>query len=228
VSALKTAEKVQIYKELLQSEITVDFSEIYDISNALELATPDLILERFEEDKSKLKLMRECAADAFKLVRVLPLPEDPINASYQLLRMSSLAILGDRGSDAARLLKQLNWPALPYDSDDWGKQTWSTITDIWLRLIRKKGWEDRDFILQRVADLRSQQTHFDRALVNQITRQLRSDFDPLSVIVEKVSPALEVDSVEMDLLKEQPAKQKFRVLVTTPRKVWRILEGLDG
>lgn len=397
-SALKTAEKLQIYKEILQQEIPVDVTEVYEISNALELAALDLILERFEEDDTKLKIMRECAADAFKLLRVLPLPEDPIKASYQLLRMSSLAVLGDRGSDASRLLKQLEWPVLPFNSDDWGKRTWSTITDIWLRLIRKKGWEDRDLVLQRVADLRSQQeqyeksyldnagsayaktaaleliglyhlakaaeimalfitdgvvegnyqirqlleTHFDRALavceharmielepitrlisasalqmvensiwtvtravnskvtqfvrtlvdkgrgdkalfdvlppqrrtlaekgllgssrravvvslptssgktmiaqfrilqalnqfeheqgwvaylaptralVNQITRQLRSDFTPLSVIVEKVSPALEVDSVEMDLLRETSEKQKFRVLVTTPEKL---------
>lgn len=397
-SALKTAEKLQIYKEILQQEIPVDVTEVYEISNALELAALDLILERFEQNDTKLKIMRECAADAFKLLRVLPLPEDPIKASYQLLRMSSLAVLGDRGSDASRLLKQLEWPVLPFNSDDWGKRTWSTITDIWLRLIRKKGWEDRDLVLQRVADLRSQQeqyeksyldnagsayaktaaleliglyhlakaaeimalfitdgvvegnyqirqlleTHFDRALavceharmielepitrllsasaiqmvensiwtvtravnskvtqfvrtlvdkgrgdkavfdvlppqrrtlaekgllgssrravvvslptssgktmiaqfrilqalnqfeheqgwvaylaptralVNQITRQLRSDFDPLSVIVEKVSPALEVDSVEMNLLKEASEKQKFRVLVTTPEKL---------
>jgi len=397
-SALKTSEKLQIFKEIVQQEIPVDVTGIYEISNALELAALDLILERFEEDDTKLKIMRECAADAFKLLRVLPLPEDPIKASYQLLRMSSLAVLGDRGSDASRLLKQLEWPVLPFNSDDWGKRTWSTITDIWLRLIRKKGWEDRDWVLQRVADLRSQQeqyeksyldnvgsayaktaaleliglyhlakaaeimalfitdgvvegnyqirqlleTHFDRALavceharmielepiarllstsalqmvensiwtvtravnskvtqfvrtlvdkgrgdkalfdvlppqrrtlaekgllgssrravvvslptssgktmiaqfrilqalnqfeheqgwvayivptralVNQITRQLRSDFTPLSVIVEKVSPALEVDSVEMDLLKETSEKQKFRVLVTTPEKL---------
>lgn len=397
-AALKIAEKIQIHKELFQQGVSDDLSEIYDIANALELAALDLILERFEEDDAKLKLMRECAADAFRLLSILPLHEDPINASYQLLRMSSLAVLGDRGTDASRLLKQIDWPLLPFDSDDWGKRTWSTITDIWLRLIRKKGWEDRDLILQRVADLRRQQeqyektyldnvgsayaktaaleliglyhlakaaeimalfitdgvvegnyqirqlleTHFDRtlavceharmielepitrlisasavqmvensiwtvtravnskvtqfvrslvnkgrgdkalfdvlppqrrtlaekgllgssrravvvslptssgktmiaqfrilqalnqfeheqgwvaylaptrALVNQITRQLRSDFASLSVIVEKVSPALEVDSVEMDLLKETSEGQKFRVLVTTPEKL---------
>lgn len=398
VAALKTAEKMQVFRELLQQEVSVDISEIYGIANALELVALDLILESFEKDDSKLKLMRECAADAFKLLSVLPLPEDPIKGSYQLLRMSSLAVLGDRSTDASRILKQLEWPVMPFNSDDWGKRTWSTITDIWLRLIRKKGWEDRDLVLQRVADLRSQQkqyektyldsvntayaktaaleliglyhlakaaeimalfitdgvvegnyqirqlleTHFDRALavcgharmielepitrlisasavqmvensiwtvtravnskvtqfvrtlvdkgrgdkalfdvlppqrrtlaekgllgssrravvvslptssgktmiaqfrilqalnqfeheqgwvaylaptralVNQITRQLRSDFNPLSVIVEKVSPALEVDSVEMGLLKESDSNLKFRVLVTTPEKL---------
>ncbi len=397
-SALKTAEKIQIYKELIQQEIPDDLFEIYDVANALELAVLDLILGRFEEDEKKLELMRECAADAFKLLSILPLPEEPIGASYQLLRMSSLAVLGDRGIDASRLLKQIEWPALPFDSNDWGKCTWSTITDIWLRLIRKKGWEDRDLVLQRVADLRSQQeqyektylnnigseyaktaaleliglyhlakaaeimalfitdgvvegnyqirqlleTHFDRALavceharmlelepitrlisasamqmvensiwtvtravntkvtqfvrtlvdkgrgdkalfdvlppqrrtlaekgllgssrravvvslptssgktmiaqfrilqalnqfeheqgwvaylaptralVNQITRQLRSDFASLEIVVEKVSPALDVDSVEMALLTEKSENQKFRVLVTTPEKL---------
>jgi hypothetical protein len=167
-SALKTAEKLQIYKEILQQEIPVDFTEIYEISNALELVALDLILERFEENDTKLKMMRECTADAFKLLMVLPLPEDPIKASYQLLRMSSLAVLGDRGSDASRLLKQLEWPVLPFDSDDWGKRTWSTITDIWLRLIRKKGWEDRDLVLQRVADLRSQQEQYEKSYLDNV------------------------------------------------------------
>ncbi|MDP8209624.1 MAG: DEAD/DEAH box helicase [Candidatus Stygibacter australis] len=397
-SALKTAEKIQVYKELLKQRVEVDFSEIEDVANALELATLDLILERFEEDENKLKLMRECASDAFRLLRVLPLPEEPTQASYQLLRMSALAILGDCGVDASRMLKQLELPELPLDSTDWGKRTWATIADVWLRLIRKKGWEDRDIVLQRVADLREQQsqyerlyleninaayvktaaleliglyhlakageifalfitdgvvdgnfqirqlleTHFDRALavceharmidlepmtrllnaaamqmvensiwtvtravnsrvtqfvrslvdrgrgnkalfdvlppqrrtlaekgllgssrravvvslptssgktmiaqfrilqalnqfehekgwvaylaptkalVNQVTRQLRSDFTPLSIVIEKVSPALEIDSVEMGLLKEQSDDQKFRVLVTTPEKL---------
>ncbi|OGR23476.1 MAG: ATP-dependent helicase [Desulfobacterales bacterium RIFOXYA12_FULL_46_15] len=397
-SALKNAERIQIHQELLNQNIDVDFVEFRDVANALELTALDLILDRFEENEGKLRTMRECATDAFRILRVLPLPEDSVQASYQLLRMSSLAVLGDRGADASRILKQIDWPNLPYDSDDWGKRTWSTIVDVWLRLIRKKGWEDRDIVLQRIADLREQQsqyensylssidskvskpaaleliglyhlakaaeimalfitdgvvdgnfqirqlleTHFDRALavceharmidfepmtrllnaaavqmvensiwtvtravnskvtqfvkslvdrgrgdkalfdvlppqrralsekgllgssrravvvslptssgktmisqfrilqalnqfdhekgwvaylaptralVNQVTRQLRSDFAPLSIAVEKVSPALEVDSVEMDLLKEQSDEQKFRVLVTTPEKL---------
>lgn len=174
VSALKTAERLQVYKEFLQKDIPVDFNEIENIANALELAALDLILERFEEDDTKLKMMRECATDAFRLLKVLPLPDDPIKASYQLLRMSSLAVLGDRGTDASRLLKQWEWPVLPFDSDDWGKRTWSTITDIWLRLIRlgcnrsyrKDGWEDRDLVLQRIADLRSQQNHYEKTYLD--------------------------------------------------------------
>jgi len=398
ILVLKIAERIQVHRELLNQSITINFTEMRNVANALELATLDLILERFEEDDDKLKMMRECATDAFRILRVLPLPDDPAQEAYQLLRMASLAVLGDRGADVARILKQKKWSDLSVDSSDWRKRTWSIIVDVWLRLIRKKGWEDRDIVLQRIADLRKQQseyeksyldridfahakpaaleliglyhlaraaeimalfitdgvvegnfqirqlleTHFDRALavceharliefepmtrllnataaqmvensiwtvtravntrvtqfvkslvdrgrgdkalfdvlppqrrslaekgllgssrravvvslptssgktmiaqfrilqalnqfdheqgwvaylaptralVNQVTRQLRADFEPLSIVVEKVSPALEVDSVEMDLLQERSDGQKFRVLITTPEKL---------
>ena len=397
-SALKSAERIQIHRELLDQEAEVGFAELEKIADALELATLDLTLEPFEDNALKLNQRRVYATEAFRLLRELPLPESPIQASSQLLRMSALAVLGDRGADAARALKRENWPNLYLNSTNWRERTWSTIIDVWLRLIRKKGWEDRDAVLRCIADLREQQsqyeksyldstenthakaaaleliglyhlakaaeilalfitngevegnyqvkqlleTHFDRALavckharlmdfepmtrllyvtalqmvensiwtvtravnsrvtqfvrylvdkgrgdqalfdvlppqrrslaekgllgssrravvvslptssgktmiaqfrilqainqfdyekgwvaylaptralVNQVTRQLRSEFKQLSVIVEKVSPALEVDSVEMDLLKGQSDGDNFRVLVTTPEKL---------
>lgn len=395
--ALKMVNNIQINQELLQTNDKLDIDFIYNIANALELVVLDLILDRFEEDDVKLKMMRECAADAFRLFRSLPQLEDPIENAKLLLRMSALAVLGDKGADAARLLRQREWDNLPLKSNNWGERTWATILDVWLRLIRKKGWEDRDIVLERVAQLRDSQnefekqyleslenykvkacaleliglyhlakaaeifalfitdgvvngnyqirqlleTHFDRvlavcentrmyelepltrllaaasaqmvensiwtvtravnsrvtqfvrtlvdrgrgdkaifdvlppqrralaekgllgssrravvislptssgktliaqfrilqalnqfeedegwvaylaptrALVNQITRQLRRDFTPLNIIVEQVSPAMEIDTIEMHLLQEDVKEHKFRVLVTTPEK----------
>lgn len=396
--ALKIADRIQIYQELLNTHAKSDIELVRDIANALELATFDLILERFEEDDAKLNMMRECAADAFRLYRVLPQPKNPLEEGVLLLRMSALAVLGDKGADAARLLRQREWNNLPLESDNWSERTWATILDIWLRLIRKKGWEDRDTVLERVTQLRESQNefekrylegidpgrakaaaleliglyhlakaaeifalfitdgvvegnhqvrqmldmHFDRVfavceharmlelepltrllaassaqmvensiwtvtrsvntrvtqfvrtlvdkgrgdraifdvlppqrrtlaekgllgssrravvvslptssgktliaqfrilqalnqfdneegwvaylaptrtLVNQVTRQLRRDFAPLNIIVEQVSPAMEVDTIEMSLLQEEEKKLKFRVLVTTPEKL---------
>lgn len=397
--ALRQAEEIQINRELLYQTASEDSdtNELSDVANALELVVLELTLERFDENDEKITLMRSSAYDAFRLFSVLPLPEKPIEAAYHLLRMSALAVLGDRGADAARLLNHIQWPELPLTSENWDERTWSTIVDIWLRLIRKKGWDDRDIVLQRVAELRAFQEQFERsyldsvgpayaktaaleliglyhlakaaeimaqfitdgvvegnhqitqlldiqfdralavckytqlialepitrliktaaaqmvensiwtvtravntrvtqfvralvdkgrgdkalfdvlppqrrtlaekgllgssrravvvslptssgktliaqfrilqalnqfeqekgwvaylapskALVNQISRQLRSDFDPLDVIVEKISPALELDSIEMSLLKEKRAGSEFRVLVTTPEK----------
>lgn len=63
-----------------------------------------------------------------------------------------------------------------------------------------------------------------RALVNQLTSRLRRDLGPLGIRVERFSPALEVDSVEAEIL-EASAGPPFRVVVTTPEKLDLLLRG---
>ena len=58
-----------------------------------------------------------------------------------------------------------------------------------------------------------------RALVNQLTVRLRRDFGPLGIVVEKVSPALEVDGFEAAMLADTDQASQVRVLVTTPEKL---------
>jgi len=62
-----------------------------------------------------------------------------------------------------------------------------------------------------------------RALVNQLTARLRRDFAPLGIRVERFSPALEVDSVEAEILGS--SADPFRVVVTTPEKLDLLLRG---
>jgi hypothetical protein len=57
-----------------------------------------------------------------------------------------------------------------------------------------------------------------RALVNQVTRQLRRDFQPLGLMVERVSPAMEIDGIEAGVLTEANDETRFRILVATPEK----------
>ena len=64
-----------------------------------------------------------------------------------------------------------------------------------------------------------------RALVNQLATRLRRDFSPLGTVVEKVSPALEVDGLEAGMLTEADSAQQFRILVTTPEKLDLMLRG---
>lgn len=64
-----------------------------------------------------------------------------------------------------------------------------------------------------------------RTLVNQMTRRLREDFSPLGISVERVSPALEVDSLETSLLTDREQDSQFRVLVTTPEKLDLLIRG---
>ena len=64
-----------------------------------------------------------------------------------------------------------------------------------------------------------------RALVNQITLRLRRDLGGIGCIVEKVSPALEIDGLEAGILSEAEKGFQFRILVTTPEKLDLMLRG---
>jgi replicative superfamily II helicase len=64
-----------------------------------------------------------------------------------------------------------------------------------------------------------------RALVNQVCAKLRRDFAPLGIVVERVSPALDIDGVEAELLVDRDPNSAFRVLVGTPEKIDLLLRG---
>lgn len=64
-----------------------------------------------------------------------------------------------------------------------------------------------------------------RALVNQLTVRFRLDFAHLGAVVEKVSPALEIDGLEAGMLTDKDPNRQFRLLVTTPEKLDLMLRG---
>ncbi len=165
-SALREADRIQFYREMAREVPEFDAEAIQEIAAALEVAVLDLEVDRLSEDRDREATMRGAAADAFHVLRVLPVPENPMEAGSHLLRASTLAVLGDRGADVARWLRALDadgcWPALAIESHDWGLRCRATITDVWLRLVRKKGWTDRDAVLERVAALRDSQQEFER------------------------------------------------------------------
>ena len=163
---LREADRVQFYREMSPKDPAFDAQAMQDVAAALELAVLDMELDRFADDAASLNMMRHAAEDAFRLWRALPLPNEPMEAATQLLRASALAVIGDRGADAARWLRALEddqtSPALQLESADWGERCRAVLTDIWLRLVRKKGWSDRDAVLERAAALRDAQQKFER------------------------------------------------------------------
>lgn len=160
--ALKQADRAQVRRELLSAPLDSDTELMQRAAEMLEMAVLDLIIEGVADKEEKEEELRTSAADAFRLMRVLPRQGDPIEATTRVLHASALAVLGDKGSDAARWLRENEWPELPLESNDWGKRTWATILDVWLRLIRKHGWIDRDAVLERISSLRASQTTFEK------------------------------------------------------------------
>jgi hypothetical protein len=137
-------------------ETTIPNETLRFVSNAIELLVFDLL-----EDETKINELREAASQTFQIARTLPWPEDPVDAGKWLVRLGSLAVLGDRAADLRRLLSEREIPALPTDAPDWGKRVWSSILDIWIRLLRKRGWDDLDTIQARVTALRKDQRSFE-------------------------------------------------------------------
>lgn len=163
--ALHEAGRVQVLSALSGSPHEVDYALIERVAQTLETVVMDLLLNATSEGE-QLKLLRQCAADAYRLYRVLPAKEGMLVESELSLRRSALAVLGDLGADAARNLREMPWPALEMESADWRTRTLCTIIDIWLRLIRKQGWDDRDAVLERIDMLRQAQGTFEASYLN--------------------------------------------------------------
>jgi len=64
-----------------------------------------------------------------------------------------------------------------------------------------------------------------KALVSQITRRLRSDFNPIGVNVEQLTGAIEIDQFEEVLLTSTDNKTSFHVLVATPEKLSLVIRN---
>lgn len=164
--AVGQTENLQVSREFSEAPFELDGELIQRVAGVLELAVLDLVFDGYEYDEESHEELKYAAATAFRLLRVLPRPDDGLQAGMFSLRAAALAVLGDKGVDAARWLREDEWPALPVDSRDWRERTWATVLDVWLRLIRKKGWEDRDLVLERIAGLRDDQAIFEKTYLD--------------------------------------------------------------
>lgn len=171
--ALREANRVLCHREMRGEVPSFDEELLRDMANALEIAVLDLTMDRLSDDDERCELLRQAAADAFQMMRMLPLPTEPMAARTHLLRASVLAMLGDCGADAAQWRRALDetrcLPTLSVDALNWGERCRATITDIWLRLACKSGQSDLDVVLERVDMLRSAQEEFEQGYLRAFT-----------------------------------------------------------
>ncbi|MGM0981866.1 MAG: DEAD/DEAH box helicase [Pseudomonadota bacterium] len=157
----KLASSIQVQSQLNQSRQDRDWGLLKRGAESMELVVIDIIAARpFDWESDDVSDLRSAAADGFRFWKNFPFEED-VASARTILRAACMAVLGERGADAGRWLRTIEWPQAGLRSDDWRIRTWSTIADIWLRLIRKKGWDDRDTVLQRISDLRVAQEDFE-------------------------------------------------------------------
>ncbi|MBM3458533.1 MAG: DEAD/DEAH box helicase, partial [Armatimonadetes bacterium] len=124
-------------------------------ANALELQASALL----EDEDSEA--LRRAAADAFQVARALSQPDDPLARGESLVRLACYGVLGDRGADVKRLLEREELSKLAQNEAPWGTRVQAAVLEIWLRLLRKRGWEDLDALQQRIVGLRADQGTFE-------------------------------------------------------------------
>ena len=129
-----------------------DDQDLQFVTNALELELFDAL-----DDEGRVDELRAVAEETFQITRTLAWPEEPIAAAEWLVRLGCIAVLGDRSVDFRRIVTESELPALSYDTGDWGGRVWSSVLDVWLRLLRKKGWDDLDAVQERIVAIREAQ-----------------------------------------------------------------------
>lgn len=145
-------------KELQAIDLEIDFNRVQNVIDVLELSLFDLLSSSGTPRDTIVKL----SAELFRLSRTLPAKDNVLDDMRMKLKYSCFAILGDIGISASKLLKESDWNQSILLSDNWKERTLATIMDIWLRLIRKKGWDDRDAILENIYSLREAQQNYEQ------------------------------------------------------------------
>lgn len=128
----------------------VDDDELRFVAHALELQAFTLM------DGNDVGALREASMRAFQIARTLSHSEGTSEPMTALVRVACLGVLGDRGADVRRILGDLSLAA-PAAAESWGDRVIQTTNEVWLRLLRKRGWEDLDGVQNAVARLRVDQ-----------------------------------------------------------------------
>lgn len=92
---------------------------------------------------------KEPAAEAFRVMRVLPRPENPVRAGEELVRLGCLGLLGGLRDEVRAALKRL--PSLPVNSADWDERVWARALQGWLWVLRGEG--DAGVVLERLNEI---------------------------------------------------------------------------
>jgi replicative superfamily II helicase len=97
---------------------------------------------------------------AFELRRALPLEvADPRSLIYQVLQLGSFAYVSDRWAEFRAWLRDrgVTPEIIPQRDEDWDGHILYTLSNVWIRLLRKDGWSDLTTVGELVVSLRESQ-----------------------------------------------------------------------
>ena len=101
---------------------------------------------------------------AFELRRLLPVPTEAAGRILAVLQLSALAYCGDRWPDLRRwYVANENSLKAPSVADvQWDTRVLFRLFHCWVRLFRKRGWDDLDRVREIIAGLRDDQAEHEQ------------------------------------------------------------------
>ncbi|WP_336318734.1 DEAD/DEAH box helicase [Streptomyces lavendofoliae] len=137
---------------------------IHRTATAYEVIAAEGLDDLFRAQRGPLsqsgRLAQAAAYYAFELRRALPLSSDDLRSlTYQILQLGAFAYTSDRWAEFRAWLRDRDVTPenIPDGGDDWDGKILRTLAEIWIRLLRKRGWSDLTEVGRAVAALRSVQ-----------------------------------------------------------------------
>lgn len=174
---LRTADTWLVNKAV-GHEIRIDYVEndqdrklLERLATAYEMAAIEGIDACLNPASEAQDLREQCASGAwraFEILRLFDLSSSVDERVFQVLHISALAYCGERWSDLRRWYAEnaraYDVPAL--DDVSWDHRLLYRLFDCWIRLFRKKGWDDLNRIGEVVDHLREDQRIYESGALN--------------------------------------------------------------
>ncbi len=174
---LKVA-NARLVSRAVGQQIHIDFPEngsdddlLRRLAMAYEMAAIEGLSAMLNPASGNDELRAQCAAGAwraFTLRRLFDLPEQIETQIFHILHLSALAYCGDRWSDLRRWYNEneqiIHVPSVADAS--WDRRLLYRLFECWIRLFRKKRWDDLDRIREIIAGLREDQKNYESGVLN--------------------------------------------------------------
>lgn len=151
-----------------------DFDLLDRLAMAYEMAAIEGLSDFLNPASSAVELREQCAAGAYRayeIRRLFYLPDAEEQRVLHILHLSALAYCGDRWSDLRRWYNENNHilqiPSVA--NANWHYRLLYRLFECWVRLFRKKRWDDLDRIREIIAGLREDQATYEGGVLNGIS-----------------------------------------------------------
>lgn len=148
-----------------------DYELLDRVSMAYEMAAIEGLNDFLTPTSSDNDLREQCASGAyraFEIRRLFKLPATDEQRVFHILHLSSLAYCGDRWTDLRRWYNEndhvFQIPSVA--NAPWDGRILNRLFECWVRLFRKKRWDDLDRIREIIAGLREDQKQYETEVLN--------------------------------------------------------------